>query len=113
MEQADRLSPDDVVTSRALVRRLRRRATLAAAFAGLLFSSVCAATMYFLGKPPFDAVVSLFVGVFTFLIFGLPLTVHWWRHWRFIFDRLDLVEQRVKSGEVVYGSQVSFDRDAI
>src|SRR4051812_45677434 len=109
MEQGDRLLPDNIVATRALVKRMRTRSVLAAAGGGLLFSSVCAGAMYFVGKPAFDIGASLVVWVMTFLFFGMPLTFHWWRRWRSIFHRLDLLEARVRSGDVIYGSQVSFD----
>lgn len=107
MDDNDRLSPEDFPTVYAAVTRMRHRSLFTAVAGGFFFSVLCGVLMYCVPKSS-TAGVALALGFFTWLVFGLPLTLYWLRHWRSIDKQLRAVERRVRAGEAVYGSQVNF-----
>lgn len=106
MDSSDRVSLDDLSEVRKAVSVMRLRSVLAAAVGGVIFSGFVVATWLWLR--PGEVSAAAFLAAATYLLFGLPLLVHWVRHWRKIHRRLAEVEQRIRAGEVVYGSQVQF-----
>ena len=106
MDSSDRITLQDLKETRRVVARMRMRSVLAAGAGGILFSVLLA--MLLLWRNPLESDAAVLVAGLSWLLFGLPLLVHWLRHWRKIQSRLRAVEEQVKSGEVVYGSQVQF-----
>jgi hypothetical protein len=111
MNQEDRVFEEDLDATQAVVRRMYHRSMTAAVLGGLVFAVVCGLIMYFLVASG-SLAWAVTVGLLTWLVFGIPLALHWWRHYKFIFLQLAQVRQRVLAGEAVYGSQVSFHRRA-
>jgi uncharacterized protein involved in cysteine biosynthesis len=111
MNEEDRVCQEDLDATQAAVRRMYHRSMAAAVLGGLLFSVICALLTYFVpaGRSLNAAAV---VGLLTWLLFGIPLAMHWRRHYRSIFRQLAQLQQRVLAGEVVNGSQVGFHRHA-
>ena len=106
MESSARISLDDLSDVRKAVSAMRSRSILAAGVGGVIFSAFVVAAWLWLR--PSEVSAAIFLAAVTYLLFGLPLLVHWVRHWRRIYQRLEDVELRVQAGEVVYGSQVQF-----
>ena len=106
MDSSDRVSLEDLAEVRQVVSVMRRRSLVAAAAGGLIFSALAVAAWLWLH--PGELSAAAFLAVATYLLFGLPLLVHWVRHWRKIRRRLAEVELQARAGEVVYGSQVQF-----
>ncbi|MFT4255595.1 MAG: hypothetical protein QM599_01305 [Pseudoxanthomonas sp.] len=106
MDSSDQLTLQDLADSRIAVGRMRFRSLMAAGIGGVFFSALFAAL--FLWRHPAELGASLFLAGIVYLVFGLPLLIHWLRHWRKIYARISSVEQQVKAGQVVYGSQVKF-----
>ena len=106
MESSDRISLDDLLYVRKTVSVMRSRSILAAAAGGFIFSALVVTAWLWLR--PHEVSAAVFLAAATYLLFGLPLLVHWVRHWRRINQRLSDVELRIRAGEVVYGSQVHF-----
>jgi membrane protease YdiL (CAAX protease family) len=106
MESSDQLVPEDLEAVGIAVARMRRRSLLAAALGGVVFSVVV--FLLWLWLHPRELQAAAFLALATYICFGLPLFVHWLRHWRKIERKLSDVTDRVKAGEIVYGSQVSF-----
>ncbi len=106
MESSARISLDDLSDVRKTVSAMRSRSILAAGVGGVIFSAFVVAAWLWLR--PSEVSAAIFLAAITYLLFGLPLLVHWVRHWRRIYQRLADVELRVQAGEVVYGSQVQF-----
>ena len=106
MESSDRISLDDLSYVRKTVSVMRSRSILAAAAGGFIFSAIVVTAWLLLR--PHEIYAAIFLAATTYLLFGLPLLVHWVRHWRKVYQRLADVELRVQAGEVVYGSQVHF-----
>ncbi|WP_313419096.1 hypothetical protein [Stenotrophomonas sp.] len=106
MDSSDRISLDDLPDVRKAVSVMRLRSILAAGAGGIIFSAFVVAA--WLWVRPGEVSAAIFLAVVSYVLFGLPLLVHWVRHWRRIYQRLADVELRVQAGEVVYGSQVKF-----
>ena len=107
MDDNDRLSPEDFPAIYTAVTRMRRRSLFAAVVGGFLFSVLCGVLMYFVPKAS-TGFLALALGFSTWLVFGLPLTLYWLRHWRSIDKQLHVVERQVRAGEAVYGSRAIF-----
>ena len=105
MSNDDVVRAEDLAVVRAEVVRARRKVMIAAVVTPLAAALVAGFLVYYLLFQDL-AVSGLFAGVFVLL--GVPVLIHWWRHYRNIFRQLDLLDQRVRSGETVYGSQVAF-----
>jgi hypothetical protein len=106
MDTSDRVTLSDLDQVRGVVARMRNRSVLASALGGLLFSAMVAAAC--LWRHPTEISIAIVLAAATYLLFGVPLLIHWVRHWRKIARRLSEVEAQVRAGEVVYGSQVQF-----
>ena len=106
MDSSDRISLDDLSDVRKAVSVMRSRSILTAGVGGVIFSAFVAAAWLWLRHGEVSAAISL--DAVSYLLFGLPLLVHWVRYWRRIYQRLADVELRVQAGEVVYGSQAQF-----
>ena len=105
MDNDDVLRVDDVAQVRMAVVKVRRRVLLLAT-ATPVASAVVVGCLANLKLHSVGA--SSFVGlVFCFGV-GVPVFLHWWRHYRSILAQLDAVERRVASGETVYGLGVAF-----
>ena len=109
MNRDDRICQEDLDATLAVVERMHRRSMIAAILGSLLFAAFCGAVMYFL-RSDHHMGAALSVAALTWLFIGLPLAVYWQRHYKFIFRQLSQVEKQVQSGEIIYGSQVSFHR---
>ena len=105
MDNDDILRAEDLAGARAAVLKTRRRVLGVAAVTPLLAALLVWPLVYYLKLH--NVVASTFVSAI-FLLLGVPVFVHWWRHYRSILQQLDLIGQRVASGETVYGSKVAF-----
>jgi Flp pilus assembly protein TadB len=105
MDNDDIVQTQDVAVVRASVLRTRRKA-LAAAVA----TPVLAALLIFLLAHYFTSLgttASLALAA-VFLLLGVPVLIHWMRHYQSVLEQLEALDHRVLSGETVYGSQVAF-----
>ncbi|HPN78824.1 hypothetical protein [Dokdonella sp.] len=105
MDNDDVLKSKDIVVVREWVVKERRRVLSAAAITPIFASLFVWLLVYYLKSH--NASMST-LGAIAFLLLGVPVFVHWWRHYRSILRQLDLIAQRVASGETVYGSKVEF-----
>jgi len=105
MDNDDVLRAEDVADVRAAVLKTRRRVLGLAAVTPILAALLVWLAVYYLKLH--NVAASTFVAAI-FLLLGVLVFVHWWRHYRSILRQLDLVAQRVASGETVYGSKVAF-----
>lgn len=105
MDADDIIGTEDLVAVKASTVRVRRRVLGGTAATVAVASVLVGAGAYFLGLHSIPA--AIFVGL-AFASAGSLYCLSWWRHYRSIFQQLESLEQRVRSGEVVYGSQVKF-----
>ena len=105
MDNDDVLRPEDVADVRAAVLKTRLRVLGMATVTPIVAAIFVWLLVYYLKFH--DIAASTFVAAL-FLLLGVPVFVHWWRHYRSILGQLDHVAQRVASGETVYGSAVAF-----
>ena len=105
MDNDDILRVEDVADARAAVLKIRRRVLVTAVVTPILASVLVWLLVYYLKLH--NVAASTFVSAI-FLMLGVPVFFHWWRHYRSILLQLDLVAQRVASGETVYESKVAF-----
>ncbi|GAB3052768.1 hypothetical protein [Stenotrophomonas tumulicola] len=106
MESSDRVTLEHLSEARKAVAVMRSRSMLAAAAGGLVFSALLAGMWLWLR--PGKVAPAVFIGIVSYLLFGLPFLLRWIFHWRKIYRRLAELEARIKAGEVVEGSKVSF-----
>jgi hypothetical protein len=106
VDTADLVTLSDLERAREVVAQQRQRSVLTAALGGLLFSAVVAAASLWLNRT--EIWLAIVLAAATYLLFGLPLLIHWVRHWRRIARRLSEVEAQVRAGEAVYGALVQF-----
>ena len=104
MDHDDVLRVEDVAQVRAMVVKARRRVLFAASVTPIL-SAVLVGLLANLKLHSFAA--SSFVGA-VFLLIGVPIFVHCWRHYRSILSQLDAVARQVERGQTVHGSAVAF-----
>ena len=104
MDHDDVLRVEDVAQVRSVVVKTRRRVLFVATVTPII-SAVLAGFLANLRLHSFWA--SAFVGA-VFLLIGVPIFVHWWRHYRSILSQLDAVAHRVERGQTVRGSAVAF-----
>jgi hypothetical protein len=104
MDNNDVLRAEDVASVRTEVLRARRRVLSVAAAAPILAALLVWIAVYFLKLQ--NVTVSTFVAAI-FLLLGATVFVHWWQRYRSILVQLDLIAERVASGEAVYGSTVA------
>jgi len=105
MDNDDILRAEDVADARTAVLKTRRRVLGVAAVAPIFAALLVWISVYYLKLHSVTA-STFFAAIF--LLLGIPVFVHWWRHYRSVLGQLDLVAQRVASGETVYGSKVAF-----
>lgn len=105
MDNDDVLRVQDVADVRAEVLKTRRRVLVVAAVTPILAAILVALAIYYLKLH--NVAASMFVALI-FLLLGAPVFVHWWRHYRSILRQLDLVAERIASGEAVHGSKMAF-----
>lgn len=104
MDTSDIVDHEVIHRVRAATAGQSRRVVAVAFLAGLAGGALMAAVVYWFYNSPAK---SLFVlGVFALI--GVWQAIHWGRHYRSILRQLNALEQRVASGEVIYGSQVKF-----
>jgi hypothetical protein len=101
----DVVQVQDVIAARTKVMAERRKvlATSVIAAAAAVFVAFVA-TYEFSGS---NALLSAFIAIL-FLAQGMFVFGHWMRHYQNIFKQLAAVEERVSSGETIYGSQLIF-----
>src|SRR5688572_17779917 len=104
MDTSDVVDLDVVARVRTITASTARRVVVGAVLAGFAGGAVVAAVVYW-AYGRFTEAAVLF-GAFALL--GLWQGVHWTRHYRSIMRQLDVLEQRVARGEVIYGSQYQF-----
>ena len=105
MDKNDVLRPEDVADVRAVVLKTRRRVLGVATATPIIAAIVVWLLVYFLKFPNIAASTSIAA---IFLLLGVPVVVHWWRHYQSILRQLDVIAQRLASGETIYGSTVAF-----
>lgn len=105
MDDDDILRVEDVAVVRAAVLVTRRRVLYAATAAPILAALCVGLAVYYL-KLHNVAASTLVAAIF--LLLGVPVFLHWWRHYRSILRQIDVIAQRVASGETLYGSKVAF-----
>ena len=95
----------DVAAARASVLKTRHKVLAAAVITPFL-----AALLVFLIAHYFASLggaVSLVLAT-AFVFLGVPVFIHWLRHYQSILKQLHALDRRVSSGETVYGSEVAF-----
>ena len=105
MHNDDVLRVEDVAEARAAVLKSRYRVLVMAIVTPILAAAFVWILVYYL---KFDNASGSTLVAAIFLLLGVPVFVHWWRHYNSMLTQLDLVAQRVASGETVYGSKVAF-----
>jgi len=105
MNNDDIVQIQDVAAVRASVLQARRKVLAAAVATPLLAALLVFFIAYFLSSLGSSA--SLFLAA-SFVLLGVPVFIHWQRHYRSVLRQLDALDHRVSSGETVYGSQVAF-----
>ena len=105
MDNDDVLRAEDLIDARAAVLKTRRRVLGVAAVTPLLAALFVWSFSYYLKL--YNVAASTFVAAI-FLLLGMLVFVHWWRRYRSILRQLDVIDQRVASGEIVHGSKVAF-----
>jgi hypothetical protein len=106
MEDSDIVQLKDIAAVRSVVARTARRTLLAAALAGPVGGALVLGVVYLLYGTVRMHVSYLLAGVLALI--ATPQFIHWSRHYRSIRHQLDSLEQRIKNGERIYGSQVGF-----
>lgn len=105
MSDNDVVRAEDLAVVRASISQTGRRVITAAVVTPLAAGFTVGLLVYYLKSYNFAA--SAFIAALSVLL-GVPVLIHWWRHYRRIFGQLDLLEQRLRNGEIIYGSQVAF-----
>ena len=104
MDNDDVLRSEDVAYVRIAVLQIRRRVLLGTAASSLVATVVIGLAAYYF---KFNSVsASIFVAS-VFLVLGALVVIRWWRHYRSILGQIDIIAERVASGETVYGSKVA------
>jgi len=105
MSNEEIVRAEDVAAVTASVVRTRRRVLAAAVVTPLLAALLAGLLAYRLTSLGVSASVFLAVG---FVLLGVPVFVHWWRHYQSILGQLAALDRRVSGGETVHSSQVAF-----
>lgn len=105
MGNDDIVQVQDVAAVRAFVLRTRRKVLVTAVATPLLAALLFLFISYYFSSLGSSA--SLFLAAI-FALLGVPVFIHWHRHYQSILRQLDSLDRRVSSGETVYGSQVAF-----
>jgi len=104
MDIDDVLRSEDVAYVRIAVLQIRRRVLLGTAAASLVAAVVIGLAAYYF---KFNSVSASIYVAAVFLLLGALVVIHWWRHYRRVLGQIDIIAQRVASGETVYGSKVA------
>lgn len=105
MDNDDIVLIQDVAAARTSVLKTRHKVLAAA-----VITPILAALLVFLLAHYFaslGAAASLVLAA-AFVFLGVPVFIHWLRHYQSILGQLDALDRRVSSGETVHGSQVAF-----
>lgn len=105
MDNDDIVQIQDVAAARASVLRARRKVLATAVITPLLVALLVFLATHCLTS--LGTTASLLLASM-FVLFGIPVFIHWLRHYRSILRQLDGLDHRVSSGETVYGSQATF-----
>jgi|SRR5690606_1622957 len=104
MDTSDIVDHQVIRRVRAVTAGQSRRVVAVAFLAGLAGGVLMAVIVHwFYGSLAKSLLV---LGVFALI--GVWQAIRWGRHYRSILGQLNALEQRVASGEVIYGSQVKF-----
>lgn len=106
MEDADIVDKQSVHRVRVITRRTARRLVFVALLAGVVAGLLGAGLVYAVYGP--ERLMATWWVLAVFPALGFYQALHWWRHYRSIFQQLDALEARVERGEILYGSQVKF-----
>jgi len=106
MDNDDIVQAQDVASVRASVLQARRKVLATAVATPLIAALLVFFTSYCMSS--LGSSVSLFFATI-FALLGVPVFIHWQRHYQSILRQLDVLDRRVSSGETVYGSQVAFN----
>jgi len=104
MDNNDIVDRESVAQVRAIMLVSSRRVVISAVAIGTLAGLVASTLVYWLTGSSAKATVMLVA----FVLIGFWQAIRWRRHYRGIFKRLDDLDRRVSSGEVIYGSQTRF-----
>ena len=105
MDNNDIVQIQDVAAARALVLLARRKVLATAVIAPLLVAFLVFLAVRYLTS--LGAAAS-FILAAIFVLLGIPVLIHWLRHYQSILRQLDVLDHRVSRGETVYGSQMAF-----
>ena len=106
MEDDDIVRTESLISVRAVTRRMAVRVIVASVLAGALGGGLFALLVYIFAGPSQLWLAYASAAIFTYL--GLHQAMSWYKHYRSIWRQLDVLEDRVRSGETIYGSQVRF-----
>ena len=106
MEDDDIVRTESLISVRAVTRRMAVRVIVASVLAGALGGGLFAVLVYAFAGPSQLWLAYASAAIFTGL--GLYQAMGWYRHYRSIGRQLDVLEDRVRCGETIYGSQVRF-----
>lgn len=106
MEDDDIVRVENLRSVRAITRRTARRVIVLSVLAGALGGGLFALLVYAFTGPSQLWLAFASAAIFTGL--GLHQAINWYGHYRGIGQQLDALEDRVQSGETIYGSQVRF-----
>jgi len=104
MDNDDVLRSEDVAYVRVAVLQVRRRVLLGTAAVSIVAAVAMGLVVHYFKFH--NAAASTFVAAI-FLLLGAFVVFRWWRHYRSVLGQIDVIAQRVASGETVYGSKVA------
>ena len=106
MEDDDIVRMDNLRSVRAITRRTAKRVIALSVLAGAVGGGLFAILLYAFTGPSQLWLAYTSAAIFTGL--GLHRAINWHKHYRSIGQQLDALEDRVRSGETIYGAQVRF-----
>jgi hypothetical protein len=95
----------DILAAKSAVVKIRRKVLAAALLVPVLAGLVAGCLAYYLKLQNVTA-AALVAAIF--VVLGVPVYLHWRRHYRGVLQQLDVLGQRVRNGEVLHASQVAF-----
>ncbi|MNN63039.1 hypothetical protein D3C81_1783870 [compost metagenome] len=105
MDNDDIVQIQDIAAARASVLQTRRKVLATALIHPLILALLAFIAVHSITS--LDSVASL-VLLAVLVLLGIPVFIHWLRHYESILEQLDALESLVSSGETVYSSQVAF-----
>ena len=105
MDNDDIVQIQDVAAARALVLKSRHKVLAAAVIIPVLAALLVFLLVHYFTSLGSAASLALAAA---FMFLGVPVFIHWLRHYQSILGQLDALDRRVSGGETVYGSQVAF-----